>query len=676
MLKHLPSSEFLAQYAALTLFVQRAQAIKPDFQLTEANARPIAEVCIHLDGLPLAIELAAARIRLLSPQALLARLEHRLDVLTGGARDGPARHQTLRATIAWSYHLLALQEQQLFRRLAVFVGGCTLEAVEAVTKKAGPGAGNVLDGVSVLLENHLLHQEEQADGEPRLLILETIREYGLECLESCGELEASRAAHAGYYLALAEEAEPQLRGSEQARSVAQLEREQENLRAALSFLLERARTQEGEKQVELALRLCVALTRFWHDRGYGREGLSFLMQALAERAGVGAALRARALYEVVYLADIYARNMPLERLAEESLALYQELGDPVGIARSLYQLGSVARLRSEFAQAHARLEEAMIRFQELGDRWRQGQCSTEWARVATEQGQYEQARELLEKGLALYEELGDQQRIAWVRYLLARLLFVWQQDQTLARALAEQSLAYFREQDDIFYSAAPLGLLGLICLEHGDLVTARPLLEESLAIDKKLGTETEDIQRNNGLAWLLAVQDDVATACRLYQESLTQLFKFNTYKESIAASLEGLGMVLVGQGVLLKAVWLWGKADALREAIAAPMHPVNRATYEHARATARAQLGEEAFATIWAQGRTTSLEQTLAALPHIFSLVEDAAILRHQQALQPGHAFLIEIDAGQVAQEVAEITESDYFQQLLQKVQRLRPDPG
>ncbi len=675
-LKHLPSSESLAQYAALTLFVQRAQAIKPDFQLTEANARPIAEVCIHLDGLPLAIELAAARIRLLSPQALLARLEHRLDVLTGGARDGPARHQTLRATIAWSYHLLALQEQQLFRRLAVFVGGCTLEAVEAVTKKAGPGAGNVLDGVSVLLENHLLHQEEQADGEPRLLILETIREYGLECLESCGELEASRTAHAGYYLALAEEAEPQLRGAEQARSVAQLEREQENLRAALSFLLERARTQEGEKQVELALRLCVALTRFWHDRGYGREGLSFLMQALAERAGVGAALRARALYEVVYLADIYARNMPLERLAEESLALYQELGDPVGIARSLYQLGSVARLRSEFAQAHARLEEAMIRFQELGDRWRQGQCSTEWARVATEQGQYEQARELLEKGLALYEELGDQQRIAWVRYLLARLLFVWQQDQTLARALAEQSLAYFREQDDIFYSAAPLGLLGLICLEHGDLVTARPLLEESLAIDKKLGTETEDIQRNNGLAWLLAVQDDVATACRLYQESLTQLFKFDTYKESIAASLEGLGMVLVGQGVLLKAVWLWGKAEALREAIAAPMHPVNRATYEHARATARAQLGEEAFATIWAQGRTTSLEQTLAALPHIFSLVEDAAILRHQQALQPGHAFLIEIDAGQVAQEVAEITESDYFQQLLQKVQRLRPDPG
>src|SRR5260370_32135042 len=154
--------------------------------------------------------------------------------------------------------------------------------------------------------------------------------------------------------------------------------------------------------------------------------------------------------------------------------------------------------------------------------------------------------------------------MAWGRCLVVRLLFVWQAHHTLARARAEQGLALFREQGDIFYSAAPLGLLGLICLEHGDLVTARPLLEESLAIDKKLGTETEDIQRNNGLAWLLAVQDDVATACRLYQESLTQLFKFNTYKESIAASLEGLGMVLVGQGVLLKAAWLWGKAEALR----------------------------------------------------------------------------------------------------------------
>jgi predicted ATPase len=179
--------------------------------MTEANARAIAEVCIRLDGLPLALELAAARIRLLSPQALLARLERRLDVLTGG-RNLPARQQTLRATIAWSYQLLAAQEQRLFRWLAVFAGGCTLSAVEAIAQAAGLDASTILDGVSALLENHLLRQVEQPDGEPRLLLLETIREYGLECLESCGEMEAARGAYVAYYLALAEEAEPQLCG--------------------------------------------------------------------------------------------------------------------------------------------------------------------------------------------------------------------------------------------------------------------------------------------------------------------------------------------------------------------------------------------------------------------------------------------------------------------------------
>jgi len=374
------------------------------------------------------------------------------------------------------------------------------------------------DGVASLIDKSLLQQTEQEGEEARLMMLETIREYGLEVLAASGEMEASLHAHARYYLALAEEAEPQLSGAEQARWVAKLEREQENIRAALSFLLERSRThagsQEGQAQVELALRICVALSRFWHDRGYGREVLRFLMQALADRAGVGAALQARALFEAVYFADIYARNLLLESLAEESLALYQELGDPVGIAHGLYQLGSVARIRSQFVLANARLEEAAARLQELGDRWRQGQCYTEWARAATEQGQFEQARALLEESLVLYQELGDQQRLGWVRYLLARLLFVWQQDQTLAQQLAEQSLAHFREQDNIFYIPAPLGLLGLMRLELGDLEAAHPLLEASKAIDKKFGIETEDVHLAIGLARLLALKGDLASARR------------------------------------------------------------------------------------------------------------------------------------------------------------------
>ncbi len=243
----------------------------------------------------------------------------------------PARQQTLRSTIAWSYNLLTPSEQQLFRSLSVFAGGCTLQAVEAIAQAAGRLASTALDEVSVLLENNLLRQLEQAGGESRLLLLETIREFGLECLVGTGELEAAQAAHAAYYLAFAEEAEPRLLGPEQASWVSQLEREQENLRAALRFLLERARvqasTQAEEIQTEQAMRLCVALYWYWMMRGHGREGLSFLMQALAFRAGVGAALRAGALDTAASLAYVYAHNIPLEQLAEESLALYQELSD-------------------------------------------------------------------------------------------------------------------------------------------------------------------------------------------------------------------------------------------------------------------------------------------------------------------------------------------------------------
>ncbi len=615
-LAQLPTGDALLQYAACALFVERVQAIQPMFQVTEAAVRPIAEICLRLDGLPLAIELAAARTRLFSPQALLSRLEHRLDVLSGGVRNAPDRQQTMRATIAWSYQLLAHEQQRLFRWLAVFVGGCDLPAVEAIAKRAGLAEGGILDGVSVLLENHLLRQVEQADGEPRLLLLETIREYGLECLESSGELEVARAAQAEYYLVLAEETTPQLRGVEQTRRVAQLERERENLRAALGFLLGQARSQAGLQEhrtyVERAFRMCIALNWFWHDRGYGREGLLFLMQALAERTGVGATLQAKALDAAANLAYLYARNMPMEQLAEEGLALYQQLGDPVGIADSLIQLGAIARIRSQFGSAQARLEEAATRFQELGDSWRQGQCYTEWARVATEQGQYELARTLLEKSLQLYQALEDVQRLGWVRYLLARLLFVSQQDQAFARHLTEQSLANFQEQDNIFYSAYPLGLLGLISLEQGELEAARPLLEESLAISKKTGVETDSVYPTLGLARLLDLQGDADAARRLCQECLTLLFEFNVYKEYVATSLEGLAFVEARLGALRQAVRLWGAAEALREAIGAPRYPVHQVGYERAVAQARTQLGEQAFRAVWVEGRLMTPEQALA----------------------------------------------------------------
>lgn len=614
-LAHLPACESLSLYAACALFVERAQAIKPEFQVTEATARSIAEICIRLDGLPLAIELAASRIRLLSPQALLARLSRRLDVLTGGARDVPARQQTMRATIAWSYRLLTHQEQQIFRHLAIFVGGCTLDAVEAIAQIVGFATDTVLDDVNALLENHLVQQMEMPDGESRIVLLETIREYGLEYLESAGELEVARAAHAQYFLEFAEKIEPHLRGKEQTRWVARLERDRENLRAALNFLLERAPVQasssQSERKNEQALRLCIALSWFWFVYGYGREGLRALLQALADRTGVAVALQARALYEAAHIAFTYAPDTPLEQLAQESLDLYQELNDPQGIAIGLFLNGTIARSRSQFVQARLHLEEAATRFAAMDNRWRYGQCLTELARIATEQGNYEQAHTLLSESLALYQALGEQQRVSWVYYLQARLLFVSHQDQTLARQLVERSRAQYREQGNTIYTSLQLGLLGRLYLEQSDLEAARHFLEDSLRSGRQV--EMDSIEQALGLARLSFLQGDVAAARRLYQESLQLLFKCHCFKELIAAALEDLAAMEGEQGRSYLAAQLLGAAETLRESIGVPVYPVHHAGYERTKALARAALSERDFLTAWTEGRSMTPQQALAA---------------------------------------------------------------
>src|SRR5579863_6445856 len=612
--KRLPDLVTLSQYEAVALFIQRAQAIKPDFTVTNANAPAVAGICARLDGLPLAIELASARIKYFPPQSLLARLEQGLAVLTGGARDLPARQQTLRGAIAWSYNLLPPTEQQLFRRLAVFVDGCTWEAAEQVCTAAGQLEGDILEKLPSLVDKSLLRQQESSEGESRFWMLQTLREFGLEVLASAGEAESTRQAHAEYYLALAEEAEPHLRGAEQARWYSQLEREDDNLRAALSDLLERAHVQtgmqEGHQYTEHALRLCVALSRFWESQGYMREGLNFLERALAERAAVGAVLRTKALSttaDLAYLLDDFKRT---ERLCEESLDLYRELGDRAGMAQSLFMLGGTAYTRGQYALARARLEEAAILFQEAGDRWKRGQCYTELARIATEQGQYERAQALLEESLKLYQALGDQERIGWVRYLLARLLFVSQQDLPGAEMLAEQSLALLREVGSPWFSAFSLGLLGRIRLLQGEYVQAHALMQESVTLMQDTGDRVDTAEAIMGLARVAMAQDNVALALQRYQECLAMQHELNC-QEFIPACLEGLGIVVAAQGEPAKAARLWGTAEALRDAMAAPMYPIYLADYDKAVATARSELGENTFAAAWAEGRATPLEQTI-----------------------------------------------------------------
>ncbi len=612
---HLPKLAALARTPAVALFLQRAQAARPEFKLTSTNARAVAEICVRLDGLPLAIELAAARMKLLSPQALLARLDQPLNVLTGGARDLPARQQTLRNTIEWSYQLLTAREQRLFCWLSVFVGGCSLQAAEAVCTRSGDQAGEVLDGIASLIDKSLLQRVAQTGGESeeqedqRLLMLETIREYGLEALIASGEEQAARQAHAGYFLRLAEEAEPALKGPLLVDWLERLEREHDNLRAALQWALESGRG-------EVALRLGIALERFWVVRGQRNEGLAFLQKALAGSAGakVAAPIRAKALLAAGRLAFNQSNYDQGEILAQEGLALFRELGDKRGIALSLNRLGVAAWRRGDFRSARVLLEEDLALFRELGDRDRIAWSLFMHGLLDNKQGRYAEASSRFEESLALFRELGNKRGIAASLTQLAGTLFVSQGDQDMVYPLLEQGLSLDREVGDKEGMAVASLLLGWMALKQGDRATARSRVEESLTLYREM-------EHREGMAEVLcmlgkveAARGDYASARMLYEESLAMAQEIGD-KELLASGLEGLASAVTAQGELAWAARLWGTAEALREAIDAPLPPVEQAGYEQAVATARDHLGAETFASAWAEGRAMTAEQVLQTIP-------------------------------------------------------------
>jgi predicted ATPase/DNA-binding CsgD family transcriptional regulator len=608
-LTRLPEPEALTQYASVALFLQRAQAIKPAFQMISANARPIAEICVRLDGLPLAIELAAARIKLFSPQALLKRLEHRFQVLTGGAQDVPVRQQTLRNTIAWSYNLLPTEEQRLFRRLAVFVGGCTLDAVEALCRALDGGAEEVLDGVTSLLDKSLLQQIEQEDEEPRLLLLETIREYGLEALAAYGEMEATRQAHATYYLALVEEAERELRGSQGHMWLQRLEREYDNLRAAMQFSLGRG---EAGHSMQMALRFGGALRWFWGSCGHWSEARAFLERALAGNDADTTAIRAEALYTLGWMVQFQGDTDRARALAEESLALSRELGDTRGIALAFRLLGGTVSDMGDAVQGRVLFEESLRLFRELGEKREVAQALVLLAGSMTDQGDYAGACALLEEGLAMQRALGNRRGIAVALGRLAHVLLLSQGDPAMIRSLLEEGLTVFREVGDKANVASNLNHRGRLALQQGDLVTARSLVEESLALFRELGDQCNIAFTIPLLAQVVTRQGDDSAAHTLYQEGLALARTWN-YPSAIASCLEGLAGMGAARGEPLWATRLWGTAEALREVIGEPIPAVERADYEQVVAAARSHLGEQAFAAAWAQGRSITPEQALAA---------------------------------------------------------------
>ena len=464
-LTHLPPVTTLNQYAAVALFIQRAQAVKPDFQVTNETAPAIAEICARLDGLPLAIELAAARSKLLAPQALLARLGSRLKVLTGGARDLPARQQTLRGAIDWSYHLLDPAEQTLFARLGIFVGGCTLEAAEAVCNAEADLQVDVLDGLASLVDKSLVRQTEGADGESRFRMLETIREYALDRLAASGEADMLGQQHLTFFLQLAEAAAPALRGPEPGAWLARLEAEHDNLRAALAWSLRPESTQEGVKQ---ALRLSVAAWGFWTWHGHLGEGRQWLALALARSNEDSAAsaslasLRGVALKVAGNLAWEQGDYAAARAHAEESLALMRQLGDRPGTAGALNQLGLVVRDQGDYATARVLTEESLALMRQLGER------------------------------------VGDKANITWVLHNLGNLAF-YEGDFAAARAFHEESLALRRELGDKGGIAAGLAALGMMALEQGDYA-ARQRFEDSLTLLQKLGDKQGVAECLEGLA--------------------------------------------------------------------------------------------------------------------------------------------------------------------------------
>ncbi len=605
--RHLPDLETLSQYEAVALFLVRAQAVRPDFHVSSATAPAIAEICARLDGLPLAIELAAARINVLSPQALLARLSRRLQLLTGGARDAPARQQTLRNTLAWSYDLLTATEQHLFRQISVFVGGFTFPATEALMSTLGDPPADVLDGVASLIDKSLLRRTHDEGEEPRFVMLETIREYGLEALAAKGELELARQAHATYYLELAEQAEPELKGSAQIGWLERLEQEHANLRAALEWLLGRGAGQG----IELALQLGSALAYFWVIHGHYSEGRAFLEQALAIRSNVGASLRAKALLAAGELAHAQGDYARTEVLAQEGLALARALGDPPRIVQALQWLGATLWFR-DLKRARALLEEALLLARALGDPWLMAVSVFAMGIQLSMQEEYTAARSLLEEGLTLYREVGDPWRIANSLRILAGEMA--ERDPARARTLLEEALALQKEMGDKQSAALSLLSLGEVALEQGETTRAQSLLEESLRSFKEVGEMQGVANTLLFLGDLATAQGDYTSARTRYEESLALVREpIIQDPQMLAANLEGLAEVVAAQGEPLWAARLWGAAKAQREARGFPLTPYNPARHERAVAAIRAQFGEQAFAAAWAEGWTLSLEQVLVA---------------------------------------------------------------
>jgi predicted ATPase len=555
--------EATSQFPAVALFVQRAVAVKPDFELNRENASAVVEICARLDGLPLAIELAAARIKVLSLSAMRTRLASRLQLLTGGARDLPQRQQTLRSAIDWSHDLLTAAEQKLLRRLSVFVGGCTLEGVEAVCDAKGDLELDLLDGMASLVDKSLLQQVEQANGESRFLMLETIREYAREKLQASGEHAATKRAHAAYCLVLAEEEATEHSGAERGEWLERFALEHDNFRASLEWL-----TETGD--ADWGLRLGTALFRYWETGEYfaeGRDSLGKLLKMPSAAAPTRA--RSRASFAAGVLASEQGDYTAADAQMGASLDISRQLGDKQGEAVALNALAVNARDTANTIVALALFQEALGLWRELGDQKAVARALSNLASVVNSQGDYARARALYAECLSIFQALGDTTGVAW-----------------------------------------SLNHQGDVARDQGDWAGARKLYEEGLAIFRELGDRWGIAGTLADLGNLAREQRNCVMAQSLYRESL-KIFQELEHKRGIARLLECFACSAATEQQAERSLRLAGAAAALRVNIGAPLTLAEHAKLETILDPARQALRDTTGATAWLEGWDMPLEKAI-----------------------------------------------------------------
>jgi predicted ATPase/DNA-binding winged helix-turn-helix (wHTH) protein len=557
----------LSDCSAVDLFAQRASAVWPAFALLPENQPLIHEICSRLDKLPLAIELAAVRIKVLSPGTILDRLQNRLQLLTGGPLDLPQRHQTLRAAIDWSYSLLNPAEQRLFRRLSVFVGGCTLEEVEAVCDTRVDLGMDLLEGLSSLVDKSLMQRMDRADMEPRYSMLETIREYAAERLLESGERGITRRAHAAYCLVLAEEGNPKLNQAERSRWLARCDLEIDNFRLALDWLFE-------SLDLDWSLRMCVALFRFWDMREHLSEGRARLETVLRLAGEEYPRERARVSLFLGALTASQGDYRMAERFLGWGLDLYQELKDESGIAASLNALAIVARDRGDYAAAHSYFERSLACWRMLSDPSAIARCLHNLANVVRVQGNYQRARWALGEAIAIFEQVGDRSGAAWTLNQRGDVECA-AGDLVSARTYYERALAAFQEGRDLWGTARSLTDLGYIDCDENRHSAASAAFGSAMEVFVNLG-----------------------------------------HRRGIARVMEGYARLAVAASQPARALKLGAAASHIRRLINVPLSQRDQFKVDRILDPARERLSETEARDAWIAGESMSLEESIEFAVH------------------------------------------------------------